>query len=171
MASTGPLPQWMPAGLIRNIIKKGNGEQFVACTFVPSAGADSNGSFAAVLENRGEMLNLRQKVPNLALEPVNFHKDLDGYDEDNIEISTAMAQITTTRASMSGTHAIPKIWQDCRIPLPFPVQKSFICEKGSDSDVCAVGEKSGVRVFKLKMKAQVSITSKAGAIGTVNMLD
>jgi hypothetical protein len=95
-----------------------------------------------------------------------------GYDADNIEISPATAQITKMYAAISSTHATPEIWQDCRIPLPFPVQESFIREKNCDSDVYAVGEKSsGVLVFKVKMKAQVSITSKAGAIGKVKMLD
>jgi hypothetical protein len=171
MANTGPLQSWMPSGLIRNVINKGNGERFVAFTFVPSAGADSGESFAAILENRGKVLNLRQKVPNLALDPVRFHRGLAGYDEDNIQISIATAQITSMRASISSTHATPEIWQDCRIPLPFPVQETFIREKDCESDVYAAGEKSGVLVFKVTMKAQVSITSRAGAIGKVNMLD
>jgi hypothetical protein len=70
-------------------------------------------------------------VPNLALEPVRFHQGLVGYDADKIEISTATAQITKMYAAFSSTHATPEIWQDCCIPLPFPVQESFIRKKNA----------------------------------------
>jgi hypothetical protein len=56
--STGQLLLWMPLGLLWNVIAKGNGERFVSYSFVPSAGADSGESYAAILENRGEVLNL-----------------------------------------------------------------------------------------------------------------
>ncbi len=110
VASTGHLLLWMPAGLLQNLIPKGNGKRFVSYSFVPSAGADSGESFAAILENRGEVLNLRQKVPNLALELVRFHHGIADYDTDNFEISTATAQITKMYAAISLTHATPEIW-------------------------------------------------------------
>jgi hypothetical protein len=92
LTSTGSLADtWKLVGLQQNIIEKGNDERFLTCIFVPSAGADVENAFAAMLENKGEVLNLRQRVPNLALDHVRLHKKFVNYDADNIEISVATA--------------------------------------------------------------------------------
>jgi hypothetical protein len=163
---------WKPVGLQENIIAKGNGERFLTYTFAACAGADAKNSFVAILENQGEVLNLRQRVPDLALDHVRFHKKLKNYDEDNIEISVATAQVTAMRAGISSTNAIPEIWSDYRINLPFAVQESFVQEEGS-GDVYGAKDKApaSALVFKVKMKSQVSVTSRAGAIGAIVDLD
>jgi hypothetical protein len=126
---------------------KGNSENFVTHPFMPSARADAENSFAAVLENKGGALNLHQKVPNLALDHLRFHKNLANYNSDNIEISLATAQVTMMRAGISSTNAVPEIWSGCRISLPFPVQESFVHEEGS-GDVHAVRENCCVLVSR-----------------------
>jgi hypothetical protein len=116
IASTGQLLSWMPLSLLRNIIPKGNGKRFVSYSFVPSPGADSGESFAAILENRGKDLNLRQRSPILSSNPSGSTKGV------------WWVTLLTTSKSQWRLHKSPRCMQPL-VPPMLPRKMSTLLEK------------------------------------------